>query len=443
LEAVLLDNVEYYEVNNLEITNTGPTRVAGRTGLLISVNDFGVAHHIHLKNLYVHDVNGSNVKADGGGNGIHFRCTGANARFDDLLIENCHLVRTDRNGITGKNDYCYPWWHWNPSTNVVIRGNLLEDIGGDGIVPIGCDGALVEHNTLRGGRQRANDHAAGIWPWGCKNTVIQFNEVSGMRGTLDGQGFDSDYECSGTIIQYNYSHDNDGGFLLVCAPGDSDYACRNSIIRYNISQNDGSDSRIFHISGKTLNTQIYNNVIYSDLDNTLIQFANWNEGVPDNTQFYNNIFYIAGQVDYVWGTTSGTVFENNVFYGNHIGAPADPYGQTSDPLFLGVGTGGDGLDMLGGYALQDDSPARNTGKEVSGNGGRDFWGNPLSNGVTDRGAHEFYYAADFDFSGGVDTWDLAAFGEQWLQPSTVYDLSGDGLVRLEDFAVFAGMWLME
>ena len=43
-----------------------------------------------------------------------------------------------------------------------MRSNLLENIGGDGIVPEGCDGALLEHNILRGGRMRAEDYAAGL-----------------------------------------------------------------------------------------------------------------------------------------------------------------------------------------------------------------------------------------------------------------------------------------
>jgi len=388
-EALLLQNVEYYEISNLEITNFDPIRAAGRKGIHIALNDFGVAHHIHLRNLYVHDVNGSNVKAEGGGYGIHWSCSGGNARFDDLLIENCHLVRTDRNGITGWSDYCYPWWHWNPSTNVVIRNNLLENIGGDGIVPIGCEGCLVEYNKVVGGRMRAQDYAAGIWPWGCKNTIIQYNEVTGMKGTLDGQAFDCDYECSGTIIQYNYSHDNDGGFLLVCAPKRSDFGCRNSIIRYNISQNDGSNSRIFHISGGSVyNTKIYNNTFYSNLNNNLILMGNW-EGWADSTQFYNNIFYITGQANYTWGSATHTIFENNVFYGNHKNPPKDNKAITEDPLLVNLGSGLEGFDSLRGYKLKDGSPCINQGKIIQNNGGLDFWGNPVPNGeAPDIGAYQ-------------------------------------------------------
>ncbi|MHC5116962.1 MAG: right-handed parallel beta-helix repeat-containing protein [Planctomycetota bacterium] len=156
--TLLLENVEYYEVSNLEITNTGSTAgVSGRMGVRVWANSpsLPIAHHIHLKNLYVHDVNGSLIK-DGRGVGINIWCSGSTSRFDDLLIEDCHLVRTDRDGIGFWSNYYDPTSNWNPSTNVVVRGNRLEDIGGDGIVVIGCEGALVEYNTLNGGRMRSS-----------------------------------------------------------------------------------------------------------------------------------------------------------------------------------------------------------------------------------------------------------------------------------------------
>ena len=38
---------------------------------------------------------------------------------------------------------------WFPSEKIVIRDNLVEDIGGDGIVPRGTDGALIASRTAR------------------------------------------------------------------------------------------------------------------------------------------------------------------------------------------------------------------------------------------------------------------------------------------------------
>ena len=63
-------------------------------------------------------------------------------------------MRTDRNGICGRSSFTNRARNWFPSLNVVIRGNLLEDIGGDCIKPWGCDGCLVEYNVVRGGRPR-------------------------------------------------------------------------------------------------------------------------------------------------------------------------------------------------------------------------------------------------------------------------------------------------
>ena len=172
LATLFLHNAEQIEVHDLDIANTSPTRFPGLAGVMVREEDFGTAHHVVLSRLNVHDVRGSNDKAAGGGTGIVCDNGGRNVktRYDGLTIEGCHLARTDRNGI-GVNGNWKRDDTWFPSLHVAIRGNHLEDIGGDGIVPIGCDGALIEGNVLHGGRMRAQDYAAGIWPWSCDNTV--------------------------------------------------------------------------------------------------------------------------------------------------------------------------------------------------------------------------------------------------------------------------------
>jgi hypothetical protein len=408
LDTLLLENVEYWEVNNLEITNLGPTRANWRTGVRVVANNFGTMNHIYLKNLYVHDVNGS-LDKNTEGCGIYFECKGVTpSRFDDLLIEDCRVVRTDRNGICGRSSFTDRSGNWFPSLNVVIRGNLIEDCGGDCIKPWGCDGCLVEFNVVHGGRQRCEDYAAGIWPWSCDNTIIQFNEVSHIKGTKDGQGFDSDYNCRNTLFQYNYSHDNDGGFMLICGPSISSWSVGTigTIIRYNISQNDRN--RIFHITGDSVrNTYIYNNVIFlgPGLDIPIVLYTDWG-GWPDNTRFYNNIFYVQGTARYCYGVgrnkdgtykhkagfgkSTKNVFSNNVFYGNHVNLPKDPNAITTDPMLVKPGSGRIGLDSLGGYKLKDGSPCIGAGLPVKDNGGRDFWGNPLPDvNAPDIGAHQF------------------------------------------------------
>ncbi|HEX4793924.1 MAG TPA: right-handed parallel beta-helix repeat-containing protein [Humisphaera sp.] len=370
LDALLLRNVEYWDVANLEITNHGEQRAAGRTGVRVVSDGAGIMHGIHLHDLFVHDVNGELTKQREGC-GIFFESRGANpSSFDGLLIDNCHVVQTDRNGI------CQRTAGRAHSTHVVIRNNLLEDIGGDGIKIWGSNGALVEHNIIRGGRMRAQDAAAGIWPFDSDDTVIQFNDVGGMKGTNDGQGFDSDYRCHRTLIQYNYSHDNDGGFILICAPGTS--FCEGTIVRYNISQHDGiKAARVFHISGNVTNTSIYNNTIYvaEDQDLPLLLFTDWSRGNPDTTRFYNNIFYADGKARFTWGKSTNNVFENNVFFGNLVSPPDDPARITEKPPLMRPGKGTD-LASLDAYrpTVEGKMPR---GKIVADNGGRDFFGMPL------------------------------------------------------------------
>ena len=203
---------------------------------------------------------------------------------------------------------------------------------GDGIVIIASDGAIIEHNVLRDFPDilPEGDAAAGIWPWSADNTIIQFNEVSGHKAKWDGQGFDSDFNSFGTIIQYNYSHDNYGGFLLVCNQGQSlgqnhNIGTVDTIIRGNVSINDGirpypthvgTFSPTFHITGPVENTRIYDNTIIipqkkSGMDNTLIDIDNWGGPWPINTLFENNTIYVEGETQIKLKKVKGIVLKNN------------------------------------------------------------------------------------------------------------------------------------
>ncbi|MBV9850112.1 MAG: right-handed parallel beta-helix repeat-containing protein [Armatimonadetes bacterium] len=377
LATLFLSNGEYWEISGLDIANKGRVPEPKLTGVQVSAFDFGTAHGIRLRDLDVHDVTGSNVKSEGGGAGINCVCGGdkIRSRFDGLLIENCHLARTDRNGITMggnwvRND------SWFPSLHVVIRGNVLEDIGGDGIVPLACDGALVERNVLRGGRRRAQDYAAGIWPWSCDNTVIQYNEVSGMKGTNDGEGYDSDYNCRHTLFQYNLSHDNDGGFMLICDDGSQslpwNIGNQGTVIRYNISVNDGLHT--FNITGPCQDTLICNNTFYIGKGRNIAAVAsgNWGGSWPDDTRFVNNLFYAGGQAKFDFGGMKNTAFDHNAFWGDLSNRPDDPHAVLTDPKLAAPGS-----DSPRAYVPHPGSPCLRAGMPVADNGGRDFWGHPL------------------------------------------------------------------
>jgi hypothetical protein len=402
-DTVLLKNQEYWEIENLEITNTG-VKPAVRRGVHAALENYGDAHHIYIRSLTIHDVNGiDTVKPNGG---ISYTSTGDQkpSRFDDLRVENNEIYHVDRSGIFGWSD-AWVRSKWNPSLGVVVRGNQLHDIGGDGIVVVATDGAAVEHNVVGHASQRSEGYNVAIWAWSADNTVIQYNEAYGTKGQRDGEGFDSDWNSRNTVIQYNYSHDNDGGFLLICNEGGHD-ATENAgntgtIIRYNISRNDRT--RGITVAGPVKNTLIYNNTIYAAADHAvdLLLFADWN-GWSEATHFYNNIFYAAGQAQFShgvsrardgayttapgFGASTNSVFDSNLYYGAK--APAgDAHALVANPKLVDPGRAGLGLLSLDGYHLQPTSPARATGRFIGNNGGRDFWGDPVpSCNKTDRGA---------------------------------------------------------
>jgi hypothetical protein len=345
-DAVLLRNVQQIELRHLEITNRADAP-AVRRGVHIALDNFGTATHIVVSGLYIHDISGTNQKKDNGG--IIFSNNGDTkpSRFDDLLIENNIIWKVDRSAIAGQS---YHWRRdrWFPSLHVVIRGNYIEDIGGDGIVPWATDRALVEYNIARRCNMRANSFNAGIWQWSTDNTLLRWNEASDTHDTHDGQGFDSDYNSRGTTFEYNYSHDNQGGFMLICSPGKRDPAQNigntGTIVRHNISRNDRT--RIFHISAVE-NVRVQDNAIYvgPGLDVQMVLASNWS-GWTDGAVFSGNRFYVDGVARYGhatashpdgtydtapgWAPAKNIVFTGNQYFGKQIDRPEDPTGKV-DP----------------------------------------------------------------------------------------------------------------
>ena len=321
--AVFLENLSHWVIDSIEITNTGKSREAKRVGVLVFAKNIGVVQDITLRNLLVRDVNGVISKSEGGGTGIRWEVDTRKipTKIDNLLIENCHVLRCDRDAIKGWMD---PWDDLSHlSTNVVIRGNLLEDIGGDGIVPIGTERAVIEYNRVYGARQRIEGldtkevtqyagPSIGIWPWSSMNTQIRFNEVWGYAGTFDGQGLDSDFNCEGTVFEYNLSADNAGGFFLICdwskhQDSGQSIGNKNTIIRHNISLND--HLRGFVLNGPICGVKIYENIVYNTIESEyqLIVDTPWEAGrFAESVEVRDNLFYTAGLARIYQGTWDGS-----------------------------------------------------------------------------------------------------------------------------------------
>lgn len=336
--GVAILNAEYVTISGIEITNDAPAP-APRFGVLISAEDRGVTRGIRVNGMYIHDVSGTNARKDNGG--IVFRALGPRiaTRFHDLAIERNIIWRVDRSGIAGISDQVTAH-NWFPSEKVVIRDNYVEDIGGDGIVPRGTDGALIEHNIVRHAGSRAPGYVAGIWQWSTDNSLIQLNEAAHTQTRYDGQGFDSDFNSRWTTILYNYSHDNAGGFLLICSPrlNDKDnLGNRGTVARFNVSRNDGS--RIVQLAGNVTGALVEKNVVHvgPDMDVQMVVATQW-DGWARDVRIHDNRFQVAGTARY--GSEAGRDgphylikagfapaafirFKGNSYLGRHVDLPDD------------------------------------------------------------------------------------------------------------------------
>ena len=481
--SILLYDVEYVEISNLELTNDdvfynvyySDVDKMNRTGVAVVAQNKGTIDHVYLKNLNVHDVDGNVYDKHMNNGGIYFTvfqpkdeaATGI-SRYNDVLIEGCEVNTTSRWGIAvGYTAY------WNQftaseisdsvsetygSTNVVIRNNYVKDSGGDAITTMYCHRPLIEYNVSDGAAREINPEiycetsvgrvAAGIWPWKCKDAVFQYNEAFDTCQNQDGQAWDADWG-DGTVYQYNYSHNNGGGSVMVCGA-----QAVNTIFRYNISQNDLSG--VLNIPGNPV-AYFYNNVFYMK------------EGVPfirdsmtgGSAVVENNIIYNAGsEKSENWSKNSSVTYSNNLYY-NYTNTPeSDAAAVTDDPKFVNAGsapTSTAGIvserSAFDGYKLQDDSPAINAGKVIENNGGRDFFGNEVT-GIPDIGVYESTVASlvvtssvyrvnqeTKEIRGLEKDTTVAEFlaNLSYDQNCTIQVLTADGQVLAQDDVVSGGM----
>ena len=416
-DAVLLLNQQYWEINNLEVTNKKST-VGDVRGISINGKDGGTLNHIYVRNCYVHDVSGQ-VNWIGGDTandspGVTFQ-TGWDAskhtggivfdvqagsssvktKFNDVLVESNTVADCSFGGIVFKQlDGNVHWGTrssptsstWLPHTNVTVRGNYVSQLnaslGCDAIYMADVQNGLIEGNVSNGAGTSA------IELYYTDSVTVQKNETFGTKvkaGGADSNGVDTDKGTTKTIIQYNYFHDNGDG-ILICQLSFGD-----AVIRYNILQNN-SRYQIYLHSDPAASSAIYNNTIYNNKTSSGVAYG-YGTSLSASYTLRNNILFAASG-NGVLTTSSSIVYENNLYAGSAIQVPSgDKAAVRADPKLVAPGTGtsggapGPAFGSLSGYKLSAGSPAINAGVAISGSGGVDFWGDTIV-GAPDIGAYE-------------------------------------------------------
>jgi len=386
--AFYLYNGQNWLINNLEITNTDGTDEdqGDLRGIHVVAENAGIMDNITIRNCYVHNVNGKVGGKLRGGIHVHVLGDSIKTKFNNLLIENNIVKNVGGVGIANQSSWpsidhpdFYPW------TNVVFRGNRVESTGRNNMIIRYSIDPLVEYNVLAYSSRYSTGH--NVFNFNTIGCVMQYNEAYGNTGDvdeIDRGGFDADWNSRGTIIQYNYSHDNHWFCGIM-----RDYN-RDVKIRYNISINERLAAYMYGFPWKddARAIWVYNNTHYFAFSANVIASPG-RERVPSHTYFYNNIFYFEEESG--WGMEPDETCElrNNLFYN------VEPKGRNyvvGDPLFVDMQHPGTDIDMtdperLAGFRLQENSPAIGAGIILNDHGGQDFWGNPISNKPS-IGAHE-------------------------------------------------------
>ena len=393
--AIHLLNVQYWDLSALEITDNASV-VAPRAGVRIDGEDAGqVLNHIHLIGLYIHDIKGGQDgeptdpseqdQGRSGGIRLEVKDTGSlptPTTFNDILIDQCIIKNVSRKGFISYSNYATNKYdrpssytdNWPTAfTNVVIRRSYLSGIAEDGILPEHTLSAVVENNVLRGANLNDKGPSAGMWAFDANDTLFQFNEVSDLPfKNGDGTGYDEDYRQDHTVFQYNYSHNNAGGFMLNCSScnqyNDSKFTPgTNGVVRYNISINDSKWATVSNMGGQSF----YGNTLYLNAG----AFATSGSAITfKDINGSNNIFYQENTPAATPSCDPGNCSYNLLYNATPIGSTD----ISSKPLFAAAGYIPTGVGNLFGYELTASSPGIGAGTIIAGSPSVDYFGNGIS-----------------------------------------------------------------
>ena len=426
LAGLVAQNVSGLVISNLTIAGAGLEANQG-DGIQFR-NDLRDGHRLPF-------VRVSDVTVHGfGGSGLVF--AGFSGGFSDVEIVRSSFHDNRMTGVF------FAGLRPSVHQDIRIRGCRVFNNPGDpkylknsgsGILLGNVNGGLVEYCVAynNGSASKTTEGPEGIWAYNSSRVMIQHNEShhNHTGGPADGGGFGFDQNVSDSILQYNYSHDNDGaGYLLAHAPDNDSF--RRNVVRFNVSENDGRKNSYAGIDlwGRVADSQIYHNTVFAKASSsgTPKALRIFNDGIPDrdvrDVLIANNILMTAGAVPLVEISKDQLVGAKNIrFRGNNYHSTTREFsirwagqrfssleawrestgqeirdgiaiGMSVDPKLSSPGKGGLLSDLnrpgdLKAYRLKDSSPMRNAALNLQtlfsvDRGASDYFGTDLSS-ITD------------------------------------------------------------
>ena len=376
-DAIFLCNQEYWEISNLDISNTveGFTQLSGNgkgdgtapaannaardenlgkllgdfRGIHIAGCDVASLKGFHLHDLLVHDVTGivswigTNKQEAGivsplgcGGSkrtgGVLIECLqpagNQPTQFSDIMVEDSRFINNSFGGITVRQ--------WNGSGNQDGENPGWANRHGHKGAPDYVDDNWYPHSNIRIQNNYINQGASGyacngIYLTSARDSLIQGNVLEHI-GTCGVELYFAD----NVVVQYNEVSD-----VIVKAHGadsnaiDPDWRVTNALIQYNYVHDCGEG---FLLCGVQLNSgiirynlvqdckasyvhysmgsgyfQLYNNVFYRSADGN--GTSNFDPWGGGKVSYVNNVFYDGKKQGFNFSGGSSFAFDNNAYYG--------------------------------------------------------------------------------------------------------------------------------
>ena len=424
------------DMGGIEISNLNLVNGSGGEGVVVGISEDAILpepvkyEHVYMDNLDISGFNRGILVWGKYGSGLKdVRITNVSAHDNNLngievlaLFTKTEIVYSHRDIYIGNNR---------------VYNNRGGANSGSGIKVSGVENAVIERNeAFNNGETGGNSLGGpvGIWAFQCKNVIIQFNESHHNKtGVLvDGGGFDLDAGATFSVVQYNYSHDNEGPGYLAAEPK-LGQPYHHNVFRYNISENDvrqnsGGAITLWQDGNGISDVEFYGNTIYITKNTTYRSTvaAVRLMSTTNNVSFRNNILIAKGGAPLILSKKSQTNinFQGNNYwtYGGRFSVKwlspnytsltawrtatgqeslnGTPTGTHVDPQITNPGAGGtigdpNLLTTLTAYRLNSTSPLIDTGLNLPilfgvDPGLSDFFGNSIPMGGNfDVGANEF------------------------------------------------------
>ena len=324
--GITVESAGFVTISNLAVVGDGPTNNTGY-GILC---DNRLDEFRRLENLHIENVDASGFGVFG------ILVSGKRAGYHHVRVIGCDLHDNLRGGmeIAGRLPWDSPLY---AHSDVVVRRCRAHDNSGDpdytknhsgsGMVLYQVEGGVIEDCRAWANGQQCHHGNGGVGIWSCasRGVVIQHCESFANRTSGgDGGGFDLDGGSIDCVLQYNYSHDNDGPGLMAYTYAYASHADRGNTIRFNISDQDSRKGERYaglwvrSDGGAMTGLKIYNNTVRMGRGGKQAAYVN---GRAIEAELRSNIFVgCDGTLPLVVEQPEDNLrFENNLYWGG--GAP--------------------------------------------------------------------------------------------------------------------------